>query len=323
LSSDIAAGTPATAPNTIGDVLNLLTINLLTLTLRSRFFILEQGEIFMKTCSRIAMLVIALMVGIPVSFMLSGVAGHARNLDVPFVPTPYDIVAAMLDAADVGPGDYVIDLGSGDGRIVIAAAQRGAFGHGIDLNPVRVDEAETNAEESGVSDRVMFLEGDLFEADIRSASVVTMYLLHSVNLRLKPILFEQLEPGTRIVSYAFKMGNWQADEHLRVGNRDVYYWVIPADVAGMWEWRGNGDTWEMNVEQAFQEISVELTAGGRELRVQDPVVNGRRVSFMAEDPERGDRYVFSGHVNEDAITGTMQTRGGQVREIGNWNAVRR
>lgn len=132
------------------------------------------------------------------------------------MPSPPEIVKLILDIAGVGPGDYIIDLGSGDGRIVISAAQRGAFNHGRDLNPVRVTEAVENAVSAGVSDRVQFLEADLLEADISRATVITMYLLPQVNLRLKPILFEQLKPGNRIVSHNFSMGRWEEDEHIKL-----------------------------------------------------------------------------------------------------------
>jgi tRNA G37 N-methylase Trm5 len=163
-------------------------------------------------------------------------AVSGQNLDVPYVPTPQEVVDKMLEVTNVGPGDYVIDLGSGDGRIVIAAAAKGAIGHGVDLNPVRVQEAEENARRAGVADRVVFIEGDLFETDISSATVITMYLLSSVNLKLRPVLLKELRPGTRIVSHSFSMGDWQADKHIQVDNRHVYYWVIPANLRGT----GNG-----------------------------------------------------------------------------------
>ena len=247
---------------------------------------------------------------------------HAQLLDVPYVATPQAIVEAMLDVAKVGPGDYVIDLGSGDGRIVIEAARRGAFGHGMDLDPARVKEAEENAAAAGVSDRVQFFEGNIFEADMSRATVVTMYLLQTVNLRLKPVLFEQLRPGTRIASHAFSMGRWEADEHIQLNSYRVFYWTIPADLRGRWEWTAEGEEFVMEVQQEFQKISVDLSKGNRTLQVRNPAVDGERVSFVAVDPRDGKNYAFSARVDGDSITGTVQTRSGQTPRIQNWNAER-
>ena len=148
--------------------------------------------------------------------------------DVPFVPTPEKVVDRMLEVAKVGPSDVVYDLGSGDGRIVIAAAKKhGARGVGIDIDPERVKEARANARSAGVSDRVEFREGDLFKTDLSEATVVTLYLLSSVNLQLRPKLLGELKPGTRIVSHAFDMGDWKPLKTEKVGSSTVYYWVVP------------------------------------------------------------------------------------------------
>jgi ubiquinone/menaquinone biosynthesis C-methylase UbiE len=152
--------------------------------------------------------------------------GVAR--DVPYVPTPERVVEKMLEVAKVGQNDLVYDLGSGDGRIVIAAARKhGARGVGIDIDPARVREARENARSAGVAQRVEFREGDLFKADIGDATVVTLYLLSAVNLQLRPKLLSELKPGTRIVSHAFGMGDWKPMETHRVGTSTVYYWVVP------------------------------------------------------------------------------------------------
>lgn len=152
------------------------------------------------------------------------------RLDVPFVPTPPEVIAAMLDLAGVGPGDVLVDLGCGDGRIAIGAARRGARATGIDLNPVRIAEARENARRAGVDARVTFREGDLYEADVTPATVVTLYLLPTVNLRLRPRLWQQLRPGTRVVSHAFDMGpDWPAERMLDVDERTIYFWTIAAD----------------------------------------------------------------------------------------------
>lgn len=149
-------------------------------------------------------------------------------LDVPYKGTRPNVVARMLEMAEVGPGDHVIDLGTGDGRILIAAArERGASGLGIDLDAVLIDKARANAENAGVADRVRFETGDLFKADLSAADVVTMYLLPEVNLRLCPRLLAQLRPGARIVSHAFDMGDWPPDETRKAGGATVYLWRVP------------------------------------------------------------------------------------------------
>ena len=152
----------------------------------------------------------------------------AQPLDVPFVPSPNDAVAAMLKLAGVTKADVVYDLGSGDGRIVIASARRyGARGVGIDIDPARIAEGERNARAAGVAERVRFIQQDLFDADIRGATVVTLYLLPRINLRLRPKLLAELAPGTRVVSYGFDMGDWAPERTVAVGSSTLYLWVIP------------------------------------------------------------------------------------------------
>ncbi len=156
----------------------------------------------------------------------------ARSPDVIYVPTPPQVVEAMLKAAKVTKDDVVYDLGCGDGRIVIAAARDfGARGIGIDIDPQRIKEARTNAEQAGVSDRVKFLQQDLFESDFHEATVVTLYLLPSLNRKLQPKLMKELKPGTRVVSHAFDMENWKPDQQLDVDGRTVYLWTIPKQAA--------------------------------------------------------------------------------------------
>ena len=151
------------------------------------------------------------------------------KLDVPYVPTPPDIVKAMLKLADVKPHDVIYDLGCGDGRIAIAAAKEfGARAVGVDIDPKRISEAQENAKNAGVADRVKFMQGNLFGADIHEATVVTLYLLPTVNLQLKPKLLRDLKPGTRIVSHRFDMGDWKPDKQDTLDGRTVYFWVVPA-----------------------------------------------------------------------------------------------
>ena len=155
----------------------------------------------------------------------------AREPDVVFVPTPPEVVDAMLDLANVAKGDVVYDLGCGDGRIVIAAAKRGATGVGIDIDPERIKEAEANAKAAGVTGRVKFLQADLFETDLRPATVVTLYLLPELNKKLQPKLMKELRPGSRIVSHAFDMGDWKAEQTRDVDGRNVYFWTVPRQPA--------------------------------------------------------------------------------------------
>lgn len=152
----------------------------------------------------------------------------AQDLDVVYVPTRQPIVDAMLKLANVKASDVVYDLGCGDGRIVISAAKDyGAKGKGIDIDPKRIEEAKLNAAEADVQDLVEFEVGDLFEADVSEASVVTLYLLSTLNLKLRPILLEQLKPGTRIVSHSFSMGDWEPEKTETVNGATIYLWTVP------------------------------------------------------------------------------------------------
>jgi Predicted RNA methylase len=154
-----------------------------------------------------------------------------QESDVPYVPTPEPVVDRMLELADVDETDVIYDLGSGDGRIVIRAARKyGAQGVGIEIDPDLVEKARKNAEEAGVADLVEFRQGDLFEADISEATVVTLYLLPSVNQKLRPILFDQLSPGTPVVSHDFDMGRWAPDRTVDLEGDTVYRWTIPEEI---------------------------------------------------------------------------------------------
>ena len=154
-----------------------------------------------------------------------------REPDVIFVPTPQDVVEGMLKLANVGPKDVVYDLGCGDGRTVVTAVKKfgAARAVGIDIDPERIAESNATAKEAGVTDKVKFILGDLFEADIKEATVVTLYLLTSLNQKLRPKLWRDLTPGTRIVSHAFDMGDWQPEKTEDVDGRKIYFWTIPKD----------------------------------------------------------------------------------------------
>lgn len=167
-----------------------------------------------------------LMIALFVSFGLTATAQRV-DLDVPYVPTKQSVVDAMLDMAGVKKGDVHYDLGCGDGRIVISAAKRGAIATGVDLDPQRIHEANENARKAGVADKVTFIEGNLFEMDFTDADVLTLYLLPDVNLKLRPTILNRLKPGTRVVSHAFNMGDWEPDEKKVVDGSTIYLWTVP------------------------------------------------------------------------------------------------
>lgn len=178
-------------------------------------------------------------------------------LDVPYVPTDTRVVQAMLEFAEVTRKDFLYDLGCGDGRIVVTAAlDYGTRGIGIDMDPMRIAEAMELAGNSMVENMTDFIEADLLEADFSDATVVTLYLLDMVNVELRPRLLEELKPGTRIVSHAFDMADWKPDQHRRLGSTNLYKWLVPAPVAGSWQWRStDGTHYRIQLKQKFQQLS--------------------------------------------------------------------
>lgn len=188
----------------------------------------NQEEASMRFCRVMSVVAVLVLVTAGIA-AAQATQAPKRTPDVIYVPTPPEVVEAMLKVAKVGPNDIVYDLGCGDGRIVVAAVKD--FGAkaavGIDIDPQRIAEARENAMAAGVTDRVKFLEADLFQADISQATVVTLYLLPSLNVKLQPKLMQELKPGTRIVSHAFDMGDWKPEQELDVDGRKVYFWTIP------------------------------------------------------------------------------------------------
>lgn len=266
------------------------------------------------------------------SFILSAVflfvclpRSYTQDLDVPYVPTPQPVVERMLEMALVDSSDYVIDLGSGDGRIVIAAARRGAAGHGIDLDPDRIQEARKNARQADMDDRILFFQEDIFETDFSQASVITMYLLSSVNIKLRPRLLEELRPGTRVVSHSFDMDEWTADmvvsaKEERGGTSRLYLWIIPSRMEGRWTWNQNGSEFSMDVDQEFQEVEIALKEKKQTLQVENAHLKGPRITFSASNGRQ--HYIYSGHVEENMISGTVQIRQGTDSWVENWSASR-
>jgi SAM-dependent methyltransferase len=254
---------------------------------------------------------------------------------VPYVNTPMEVVERMLRMAEVGPRDYVIDLGSGDGRIVIAAAKRGARGLGVDLDASLVQLAKRNAERSGVAERARFEVRDIFDTDLSRASVVTMYLLPEVNARLLPRL-AALKPGTRIVSHDFDMGDWPADETLQLhtpekpvglgGRSKVLLWVVPADVRGSWtsELPQDGGRWRFEIVQRHQMLEVNALAGARSMLVRDTRLRGTELKLVMTGVigERPWHHYFVGTVSGDRIVGAVSVSDGASTRSYPWLAKR-
>ena len=274
----------------------------------------------------------ALLVALPA---LSLAADQHPHADVPFVPTPPGVVDAMLGLAGIGPEDFVIDLGSGDGRIVIAAAKkRGARGLGVEIDGALVWDARREAQREGVAGRVEFMEQNLFITEIGHATVITMYLYPRLMIQLRPRLFAELRPGTRIVSHDFDMESWRPDARMTVPvpdkpygppSSEVYLWIIPANAAGAWQWRStNGAAavdYELTLSQTFQMLEGKALVGGRPERLEGGRMRGDEIRLMltAEAGGRVLRHEFRGRVDGDAISGRVKLPGGGEQD---WIATR-
>lgn len=254
---------------------------------------------------------------------------HAQAPRVPYVPTPYDVVAKMLEMVRITPNDYLIDLGSGDGRIIVTAARKhGARGFGVDINPERVAEAEANAQKAGVTDKVAFYQRDLFQTDLSQATVISMYLLPRVNLELRPRLLA-LKPGTRLVSHDFNMDDWKPDAHVQMespekygnsgGQSDIYFWVVPAQIAGSWGWvmqrGGKALSYAAVLKQSFQMLSGVVSVNGRSIPVQNARLRGEDLSFtfIADLGAGAVRHEFRGKAAGDEWHGAMTLASGGAR----------
>jgi SAM-dependent methyltransferase len=240
--------------------------------------------------------------------------------DVIWVPTPPELVEKMLQMARITPNDFVIDLGSGDGRIAIAAAKKfGARSMGVEFNPNMVALSNREAQRQGVADRVKFLNADIFETDFSQATIITMYLLPDLNLKLQPKILDQ-KPGTRVVSHQFNMGEWQPDETANIDNRLAHLWIVPAKAGGTWSLRIEGSAQErpLSLRQSFQMLTGQLNGATAALALSDAKLRGDQISFtVIEGTVRRD---FSGRVQGNAMDGTVRSNGSPDMR---WSASRR
>jgi len=250
------------------------------------------------------------------------------HFDVPFVPTPQVTVDEMLRLANVGPKDFVLDLGSGDGRIVITAARKfGARALGVDLDFHLIIQSEESARQAGVEDRAKFLQQDLFKTDLGQATVISMYLLPAVTQKLRPLLLG-LKPGTRIVSHDFDLGDWKPDRKTYI-RKNVFLWIVPAKVEGSWQARLAIPPIERQLEltltQRFQQVDAHARLNGVPAQVWEPTLEGDRLSFMVVDSSDRDSEAtlyFSGRVSGNVIEGELVRGVGSTRSTIPWRAVR-
>jgi hypothetical protein len=246
-----------------------------------------------------------------------------QGKDVVWVPTPDEVVERMLNMAQTKPADYVIDLGAGDGKIAIAAAKKfGARSLGIEFNPDMVAHAQSNARAAGVLGKAQIVQGDIFVTDFTQATVLTLYLLPALNMKLRPQILA-LRPGTRVVAHAFNMEDWEPDETSDVDGRRVFLWVVPAQVAGRWaiELSGNSGSEKasLNLDQRFQKIEGTAFLGPVLAGLREPKLSGFRISFAYVD-NKGVRRDLTGRVNGSQMEGSFRTDNGAE---GRWTATKK
>ena len=279
------------------------------------------------TCLTVALFSISLPVQRAFSQVISD--GQDRiQLDVPYEPSSEEVVRVMLKIAKVGKNDFVYDLGCGDGRIVIAAAQKaGAHGVGVDLDPKRIRESRENARKANVTDRVKFFQQDLFQTEIGNATVVMLYLWPEVNLKLRPKLFHELKPGTRVVSHSHDMGSWEPDQSVTASNgHRVHLWVIPANVTGTWKWDmlEEKERYLLKLSQQFQKVSGTFQLGLAEFPVKSVELRGDRLQLIVERFFKGQMQIlrFIGRVQDNLIEGTARVTTADSQRERTWIAKR-
>lgn len=256
--------------------------------------------------------------------------------DVVYVPTPQIVVDEMLRMAKVGPKDFLIDLGSGDGRMVITAAKKfGARGFGVDLDTVLLNLSIVNAQREGVADRAWFIEQNLFETDLSKATVITSYLLPEMNAQLRPGILD-LKPGTRVVAHDYDMGEWRPDEERtlavpekKVGDPGVSYiflWIVPAKIAGRWQSQlqtgSRPATWEFEFTQRFQKFDGIAKSGNLKIKLRTTTLKGDQLSFrfFTKPGDNSTRHEFKGTVKGDLIEGTLKLGSGAGQKQLPWSA---
>ncbi len=261
---------------------------------------------------------------------LASAPAHAQwPYEVPFVPSPQVVVDEMLRLANVTKDDFVMDLGSGDGRILITAATKfGAHGIGVDLDENLIFQSEANAQNAGVSERVQFMRQDLFKTDLKRATVITMYLLPGVNMRLRPVLLG-LKPGTRIVAHDFDLGDWKPDAKVTI-RKNAMLWVVPAKVDGRWRLQlplpAGAQTWDMDLRQKHQEIDGVVRVADRPPGgIWQPALRGDKVSFVLVDntvrEDEANMY-FEGTVRDGVMSGEFRRGVGASQTRHAWRAER-
>jgi SAM-dependent methyltransferase len=252
--------------------------------------------------------------------------GDRVVLDVPYVPTEDFIINEMFKLVRLRASDILYDLGCGDGRIVIRAVKKvGARGVGVDIDPTRIAESKAKAIAAGVADRTTFLQQDLFQSDIGDATVVTLFLLHEINMKLRPKLFSELKPGTRIVSHNFDMGDWTPDKSSSLGLWEdgfhtLYSWVIPANVSGSWSGQYKNESLMLVVNQKLQKIGGTLVINRQILLpISEAEVSGEQIRFVARSQGQGRVIVFEGNVKGNALEGILKEEGAKGEP---WSAIR-
>jgi hypothetical protein len=239
--------------------------------------------------------------------------------DVVWVPTPQALVERMLDMAKLTPKDIHYDLGSGDGRTVIAAAKRGVQSIGIEYNPDMVTLSQRLATKEGVSGKATFIHGDIFQTDFSKASVLTLYLLPSLNVKLRPTILK-MKPGTRVASHAFNMDDWQPDQTETVEGSTAYLWIVPAQVAGTWRWNTGGAgarEVQVTLKQVYQNVQGTVLVNGKAAPLRDVKLDGDQIAFSVPESASVHRD-YAGRVSGNSIEGTVKTSGGEAK----WSATR-
>jgi phospholipid N-methyltransferase len=276
----------------------------------------------MTSLRTVAVLLFGLLVATAAAAQFQPQVGQAGK-DVIWVPTPDDVVERMLTMAQVTPQDFVMDLGAGDGKIAIMAAKKfGARANGIEYNPDMVKLGNSNAQAAGVAGdgpgKALIRQADIFQTDFSRATVITLYLLPALNMKLRPQILA-MRPGTRIVSHSFSMEDWEADEISTVDGRRAYFWMVPASVMGSWALEANNQRVDMTLEQVFQKVngSVALqpvNAGLRDVRLRGPFIQ------FAYVDQSGVRRDFNGRVNGSRMEGTFRDDKGTE---GRWSAAKK